>query len=253
MGWLRLGRWAWLLGGTIGTAGREGLHLVLPADGGIPWSVSLRQHRQAVLGGLLAHLAAVEPETPRRREVRLFVGTGILAGSRRTAPWRRTPCCWPTPSGPGDHVCRGRRPRRPRRGDRLPHREAVRRPGTVPDRAREVGHEHPRVPPRLPRRGYRRLPALRRGRAGAACRARRGSSWSTRSGRLGLVVGSFEAGPRVGAARGCSSSGAGGVLASRRSARRWSTPFGSCTRRPGAVLPPTRRCSWWACCWRCSA
>ena len=70
-----------LLGGTIGTAGREGLHLVLPADGGIPWSVFLVNIvGAAVLGGLLAHLAAVEPETPRRREVRLFVGTGILGG-----------------------------------------------------------------------------------------------------------------------------------------------------------------------------
>ena len=30
-----------LLGGALGTAGREGLHLLLPADGGMPWSVFL--------------------------------------------------------------------------------------------------------------------------------------------------------------------------------------------------------------------
>ena len=70
-----------LLGGAIGTAGRERLHLLLPAEGGIPWSVFLVNIvGAALLGALLAHLAAVEPETPRRREVRLFVGTGILGG-----------------------------------------------------------------------------------------------------------------------------------------------------------------------------
>jgi CrcB protein len=120
-----------LLGGAIGTAGREGLHLLLPAEGGIPWSVFLVNIvGAALLGALLAHLAAVEPETPRRREVRLFVGTGILGGfTTYSALATDTVLLAGSRPGSGDDVCRGeRRPRRPRRGDRLSCRAAECRP-----------------------------------------------------------------------------------------------------------------------------
>jgi fluoride exporter len=69
------------LGGCLGTAGREGVALALPAHGGVPWAVLLVNLVGAfVLGLLLTALAATAPETPRRRDVRLFAGTGFCGG-----------------------------------------------------------------------------------------------------------------------------------------------------------------------------
>jgi len=70
-----------LLGGAVGTAGREGLSLAMPADGGVPWAVFIVNVCGAfLLGFLLTALAARKPETPARRDVRLFAGTGVMGG-----------------------------------------------------------------------------------------------------------------------------------------------------------------------------
>lgn len=71
-----------LLGGAIGTAVREGLGLAMPwnADG-VPWSVLIVNFAAAgILGFLLTALASRKPETPGRRDVRLFLGTGMMGG-----------------------------------------------------------------------------------------------------------------------------------------------------------------------------
>ncbi|KAA9129962.1 fluoride efflux transporter FluC [Microbacterium caowuchunii] len=70
-----------LLGGAIGTAGREGLSLAMPSDGGVPWAVLIVNLLGAfILGFLLTALAARKPETPGRRDLRLFAGTGMMGG-----------------------------------------------------------------------------------------------------------------------------------------------------------------------------
>lgn len=70
-----------LLGGAIGTAGREGLALAMPANGGVPWSVLIVNLVGAfILGFVLTALASRTPETPTRRDIRLFVGTGMMGG-----------------------------------------------------------------------------------------------------------------------------------------------------------------------------
>jgi CrcB protein len=69
------------LGGAIGTAGREGISLVIPSAGGVPWAVLLVNVLGAlILGFLLTALAKVSPETPARRDIRLFAGTGMMGG-----------------------------------------------------------------------------------------------------------------------------------------------------------------------------
>ena len=69
------------LGGCLGTAGRAGVALALPAPGGVPWAVLLVNLGGALLLGLLlTALAGSSPETPRRRDVRLFAGTGFCGG-----------------------------------------------------------------------------------------------------------------------------------------------------------------------------
>ncbi|MGZ0712715.1 fluoride efflux transporter FluC (plasmid) [Coraliomargarita sp. W4R53] len=70
-----------LVGGAIGAAGREGIALALPSQGGIPWAVLIVNTCGAfLLGFLLTALGSREPETPGRRDLRLFAGTGILGG-----------------------------------------------------------------------------------------------------------------------------------------------------------------------------
>ncbi|QDB79280.1 CrcB family protein [Georgenia wutianyii] len=71
-----------LLGGAIGTAGREGIALALPWSGDtVPWAVFIVNVAGAfILGLLLTALAARRPETPARRDVRLCVGTGVMGG-----------------------------------------------------------------------------------------------------------------------------------------------------------------------------
>lgn len=69
------------LGGAIGTSGREGLSQALPANGGVPWAVLIVNVLGALLlGFLLTALGRVKPETTRRRDLRLFAGTGIMGG-----------------------------------------------------------------------------------------------------------------------------------------------------------------------------
>ena len=70
-----------LLGGAIGTGGREAIALALPAHGGVPWAVLIANLSGALLlGFVLTALAARTPETPARRDLRLFVGTGMMGG-----------------------------------------------------------------------------------------------------------------------------------------------------------------------------
>ena len=71
-----------LLGGAIGTAGREGMALALPWSGDtIPWAVLIVNITGAfLLGLLLTALASRVPESPARRDVRVCVGTGVLGG-----------------------------------------------------------------------------------------------------------------------------------------------------------------------------
>ena len=69
------------LGGAIGTSGREGLSLALPANGGVPYAVLIVNILGAfILGFLLTALGRVKPESPRRRDLRLFAGTGMMGG-----------------------------------------------------------------------------------------------------------------------------------------------------------------------------
>jgi CrcB protein len=69
------------LGGTVGTALREGLTLAIPPLGSLPLATFLINVTGAfVLGLLLEVLARRGPDEGRRRAVRLLVGTGVLGG-----------------------------------------------------------------------------------------------------------------------------------------------------------------------------
>ncbi|ARC58471.1 Putative fluoride ion transporter CrcB [Frondihabitans sp. 762G35] len=70
------------LGGALGTALREALALTWPAPaGGFPLTIFLINVVGAfALGFLLEALSHGGPDEGRRREVRLFVGTGVLGG-----------------------------------------------------------------------------------------------------------------------------------------------------------------------------
>jgi CrcB protein len=69
-----------LLGGAIGTAARLALTLVMRQTE-IPWDVVVVNVVGAfVLGLLLTALAARGKETPHVRDLRLFLGTGMMGG-----------------------------------------------------------------------------------------------------------------------------------------------------------------------------
>ena len=72
--------WAFL-GGCLGTAAREALVLAVPAATGVPWAVlGINLLGAFLLGLLLSALTVRGPETPLRRDIRIFAGTGILGG-----------------------------------------------------------------------------------------------------------------------------------------------------------------------------
>lgn len=69
------------LGGTLGTAAREGLGLAIPASAGVPWAVLVANLAGAFLLGVLLE-ALVRRGAGRgiRRTLRLLLGTGFLGG-----------------------------------------------------------------------------------------------------------------------------------------------------------------------------
>jgi CrcB protein len=70
-----------LLGGTLGTAAREGLVLTVPALGSFPLAVFLINVVGAfALGVLLEGVADWGSRANRARSIRLFAGTGFLGG-----------------------------------------------------------------------------------------------------------------------------------------------------------------------------
>lgn len=68
------------VGGTVGTAAREGLSLAFPADGARYTILVINLVGAFVLGFLLDTLVRRGPDHGRRRQVRLLVGTGLLGG-----------------------------------------------------------------------------------------------------------------------------------------------------------------------------
>jgi CrcB protein len=62
------------LGGTIGTAARLGLGLLLPDGGGFPTAVLIANLLGALLIGVLA------ARLPASHELRVLIGTGVLGG-----------------------------------------------------------------------------------------------------------------------------------------------------------------------------
>lgn len=68
-------------GGAIGTTVRYLLSAAVPTVGGIPLiTLVINVTGAFVLGWLLEALALRGPDTGRRRDLRLFAGTGILGG-----------------------------------------------------------------------------------------------------------------------------------------------------------------------------
>lgn len=69
-------------GGVIGAAARQGIALALPGvDGGVPWSILIANLAGAFLLGLLLTVLGVRTiETRARRDLRLFLGAGVLGG-----------------------------------------------------------------------------------------------------------------------------------------------------------------------------
>lgn len=69
------------VGGTLGTAGREALGLLIPSSAGVPWAVLIANLAGAfALGVLLEALAHRGADRGRRRILRLLLGTGFLGG-----------------------------------------------------------------------------------------------------------------------------------------------------------------------------
>lgn len=70
-----------LLGGTLGTAAREGLGLAIPAADAVPWAVLVANLVGAfLLGVLLDALVRGGGDRGIRRTLRLLLGTGFLGG-----------------------------------------------------------------------------------------------------------------------------------------------------------------------------
>ena len=69
------------VGGAFGTAAREGLGLVIPAAGGVPWAVLTANLAGAfLLGVLLEALVRRGADHGIRRTLRLLLGTGFMGG-----------------------------------------------------------------------------------------------------------------------------------------------------------------------------
>lgn len=78
-------RWRYVglvaLGGAAGTLLRDVISGLLPADGGVSWSIFWINITGALLlGVLLEALAHRGPDAGRRRVLRLLLGTGVLGG-----------------------------------------------------------------------------------------------------------------------------------------------------------------------------
>ena len=69
------------LGGTIGTGAREAISLAVPPIGGVPVAIlGINVVGAFLLGLLLESLLRRGPDDGRRRDLRLFLGTGVLGG-----------------------------------------------------------------------------------------------------------------------------------------------------------------------------
>ncbi|UYQ78652.1 CrcB family protein [Glutamicibacter sp. JL.03c] len=69
------------VGGGAGTASRLAVSLALPQHGSVPVAILLINVSGAfALGWLLTSLSARGPETPRRKSLRLLLGTGFFGG-----------------------------------------------------------------------------------------------------------------------------------------------------------------------------
>ncbi|MBA8792876.1 CrcB protein [Friedmanniella endophytica] len=78
-------RWRYVgavaVGGTVGTAARDGLSTAFPAEHEVSWAIFWINIAGALmLGVLLEHLAHRGPDEGRRRTLRLLLGTGVLGG-----------------------------------------------------------------------------------------------------------------------------------------------------------------------------
>ncbi|KQQ52151.1 hypothetical protein ASF68_07190 [Plantibacter sp. Leaf314] len=69
------------LGGAIGTGAREAISLAIPPIGGVPVAIlGINVVGAFLLGLLLESLLRRGPDDGRRRDLRLFLGTGVLGG-----------------------------------------------------------------------------------------------------------------------------------------------------------------------------
>ena len=67
--------------GAVGAAAREGLSLVIPPLGDVPFAIALINILGAfLLGWLFESLAHLKPEDPMGRRLRLLLGTGFCGG-----------------------------------------------------------------------------------------------------------------------------------------------------------------------------
>lgn len=68
-------------GGAVGAAAREGLSIVIPPLGDVPFAIALINILGAfLLGWLFESLAHLKPEDPMGRRLRLLLGTGFCGG-----------------------------------------------------------------------------------------------------------------------------------------------------------------------------
>ncbi len=68
-------------GGAIGTGAREAISLAIPPIGGLPVAIlGINVVGAFLLGLLLESLLRRGPDAGRRRDLRLFLGTGVLGG-----------------------------------------------------------------------------------------------------------------------------------------------------------------------------
>ena len=69
------------VGGAIGTGAREAISLAIPPVGGVPVAIlGINVVGAFLLGLLLESLLRRGPDDGRRRDLRLFLGTGVLGG-----------------------------------------------------------------------------------------------------------------------------------------------------------------------------